>query len=191
MTGFGPSDAMNDEQDKQSGEAESRIDREIRQARKFTPEEALARMAGPGAMKGASPVSPVQQAETEIGTWLRVHVADPAGVLQMLLQRNLRDSELLLENLEHPLTALTRYCRKVLGSGYLLEELVRQADMTNYFAFELFLELALAGAAFSVDAVFAAALGAAAFFAFALGAFAASALSGAGFSVGVPVTASA
>lgn len=120
---------MNDEQDKQSAEAESGIDREIRQARKFTPEEALARMAGPGAMKGASPVSPVQQAETEIGTWLRVHVADPAGVLQMLLQRNLKGSELLLENLEHPLTALTRYCRKVLGSGYLLEELVRQADM--------------------------------------------------------------
>ena len=47
---------------------DSEVEREIREARKFTPQEALARMAGPGAMKGASPVSPSQQAENEVGT---------------------------------------------------------------------------------------------------------------------------
>ena len=52
------------------------IEQEIREARKFSMEEAMARMAGPGAMSGASPVSEVQQAETEIGTWLRGHLAD-------------------------------------------------------------------------------------------------------------------
>ena len=120
---------MNDEQDDKRSEADAGVDREIRQGRKFTPEEALARMAGPGAMKGASPVSPVQQAETEIGTWVRSHVADPAGALQALLHRNLRGSELLLKDLDRPLVALAEYCEHVLASDYLLEELVREADV--------------------------------------------------------------
>jgi len=63
--------------------------------------------------------------------------------------------------------------------------------MSNYFAFGLFLAAPLAGAAFFVDGVSALVLAAAAFFAAGLGAFAASALSGAGFSVGLPVAASA
>lgn len=58
---------MNDEQDNQRSDHEADLEITIRQGRKFTPEEAMARLAGPGAMKGASPVSPVQQAETEIG----------------------------------------------------------------------------------------------------------------------------
>lgn len=58
---------MSDEKDEQPHDAESDAEREIRRGRKFTPKEALARMAGPGAMKGASPVSRVQQAEGEIG----------------------------------------------------------------------------------------------------------------------------
>src|SRR4051812_18187423 len=61
--------------------------------------------------------------------------------------------------------------------------------MTNYFAFGDFLAPALAGAAFSVDPVFA--LAGAAFLAAGLAAPAASALFGAGFSVGVPATAEA
>jgi hypothetical protein len=80
-------------------------------------------------MKGASPVSPVQQAETEIGTWLRSKVPYTAGALQMLLQRNLTGSELLLANLDRPLAALAGYCQRVLASDALLKELVRQADV--------------------------------------------------------------
>ena len=55
---------MADEPAPKSGER--KLEEEIRQGRKFSASEAVARMAGPGAMKGASPVSPVQQAETEI-----------------------------------------------------------------------------------------------------------------------------
>ena len=108
---------------------ESEIEREIRQARKFNPQEALAKMAGPGAMKGASPVSPVRQAEVEIGAWLKGHVADTHGALQLLLHRNVKGSPLLLENVEQPLMALRALCREILDSDYRLAELVREADV--------------------------------------------------------------
>ena len=120
---------MNDDHDKQRSEADAEVEREIRQGRKFSPNEALARLAGPGAMKGASPVSPVQQAEIEIGSWLRSHVTDPAGALQVVLHRHLKGSELLLNNLEQPLVALAGYSQHVLASDYLLKELVREADV--------------------------------------------------------------
>jgi len=99
------------------------------EGRKFTQKEALARLAGPGAMKGASPISPAQQAETEIGNWLRTNVPDEDGALHMLLQRNLVGSELLLANLNRPLAALAGYCQRVLASDTRLRELVRQADV--------------------------------------------------------------
>jgi hypothetical protein len=105
------------------------LEREIRQARRFTPEDALARMAGPGALKGASPVSPVQQAETEIGMWLRANLHDPAGALQLQLHRHLKGSEGLLGSLEQPLLALRNYLRRILETEHLLEEVVREADV--------------------------------------------------------------
>ena len=120
---------MNDDRDRPRPDADAELEREIRQARKFNPKEALARMAGPGAMKGASPVSRVQQAEAEIGTWLRGHVADSSGALQAVLHRHLKGSELLLGSLDQPLAALARYCEQVLNSEYLLQEHVREADV--------------------------------------------------------------
>jgi hypothetical protein len=113
--------------DEQRSEAE--LEREIRQGRNFTPEEALARMAGPGAMKGASPVSQVQQAETEIGNWLKRNIADPAGILPAILQTQLRGSVLLLDNLDQPLTALAKHLDRLLNSDAALQEFVRQADV--------------------------------------------------------------
>jgi hypothetical protein len=120
---------MIDDEDKIRSKADEELEREIREGRKFTPKEALARLAGPGAMKGASPVSPVQQAETAIGNWLAVNVADSVGALRFLLQRNLKGSELLLNSLERPLAALSGYCRDMLASDYLLREFVREADV--------------------------------------------------------------
>lgn len=105
------------------------LEREIRQRRKFTPEEAIGRLAGSGAMKGASAVSRVQQAEIEVGTWLRNHIADPAGALSSVLNRQLKGSQLLLDNLDQPSTAVRAYCESVLGSNALLNEIVRQADV--------------------------------------------------------------
>src|SRR4029078_10924928 len=71
-------------QDDEKQQSDAQVEREIRGSRRFTPEEALGRIAGPGAMKGASPVSPQQQAEIEIGTWLRSHLTDPAGALKVV-----------------------------------------------------------------------------------------------------------
>lgn len=115
--------------DTRDDQAAADLEREIRQGRRFTPEEALARMAGPGAMKGASPVSPVQQAEAAIGSWLRSQVQDPTGVLQTVLHRELKGSRLLLDNLEQPLTAIEKYCRHILASDDRLKELVSAADV--------------------------------------------------------------
>ena len=115
--------------DKRQSEAEAELEREIRQGRKFSASDALARMAGPGALKGASPISPVQQAETEIGSWLGKHLADTSGALRAVLHRHLKGSELLLDNLDRPLVALAEYCRRLLAADNLLKEIVSEADV--------------------------------------------------------------
>ena len=120
---------MSDDQDKQRSEADAELEREIRKGRKFTLEEAIGRLAGPGAMKGESPVARMQQAEIEIGSWLRSHLADAGGALQVVLHRDVKGSELLLNNFDRPLVVLASYCQQVLDSDYLLEELVRDADV--------------------------------------------------------------
>ncbi len=65
---------MSDLQNKQRSEADAELEREIRLGRKFTMEEAIGRMAGPGAMKGISPVTLMQQAANEIENWLTQHM---------------------------------------------------------------------------------------------------------------------
>jgi hypothetical protein len=108
---------------------DSEIEREIREGRKFTPQEAMGRMAGPGAMKGASPVARSQQAENEIGTWLRGNIGDSGGALQAVLHRHLKGSRLLLDNVEQPLVAIADYCRRILASDERIETLVQEADV--------------------------------------------------------------
>lgn len=120
---------MSANQDKQRSAADADLEREIRDGRKFTLEEAIGRMAGPGAMKGESPVSRIQQAEMEIETWLRSHLVDSAGALVVVLHRNIKGSELLLKSIDPPLMVLASYCQRILDSEYVLAELVRQADM--------------------------------------------------------------
>jgi hypothetical protein len=120
---------MGDDQNKRRTEADAELERQIRQGRKFTAKEAMARMIGPGAMKGGSPISQVQEAEIEIGVWLRNNLTDASGALQALLHRQLNGSVLLLDNLDRPLLALARYCEQVLATNHRLEELVREADV--------------------------------------------------------------
>ena len=119
---------MNEGPDNRQSKSDADIERELRQGRKFSASEAIARVAGPGAMKGASPVSRVQQAEVEIGTWVRSNVADPVGALQAVLHRQQKGSETLLDNLDKPLVALAQYCRLVHASDFRLHDLVREAD---------------------------------------------------------------
>ena len=120
---------MSDNKDRRRSEEDAGLEREIRKGRKFTLAEAIGRLAGPGAMKGESPVTRMQQAEIEIQFWLRSHLADAGGALHVVLHRHIKGSELLLKNFDQPLFVLASYCQRVLESDYLLKELVRDADV--------------------------------------------------------------
>ena len=120
---------MSNDSETQRSDADDELEREIRKERKFTLAEAIGRMAGPGAMKGASPVARKQQAAAEIENWLGRHMSVVEGELQVVLLRRLKESELLLQNYEHPLFVLAAYCQQILDSDYLLKELVREADV--------------------------------------------------------------
>ena len=117
---------MSDSQNKERSQSDAELEREIRRGRTFTPEEALGRMAGPGAMKGESPITRLQRAEIEISSWLRMHVA--SGELEAVLRRDVCQSELLLTNVDQPLVCLELFFQRILDSDYLLKELVRNAD---------------------------------------------------------------
>jgi hypothetical protein len=116
------------DQDKQDPLPEE-LEQEIRQGRKFSQQEAIARMAGPGAMKGASAVSPVQQAENAVAGWLEDHLPDECGALQAVVHRHLKGSQALLANVERPTLGIRLYCERVLSSGELVAEIVREADV--------------------------------------------------------------
>jgi hypothetical protein len=120
---------MGGDQDATRSEADAELEREIRVGREFSLADAIGRMAGPGAMKGVSPISRLEQAQAEIESWLRLHLTDAAGALQVVLHRRLRASDLLLNNRDRPLVVLAGYCQRVLGSEYDLKELVREADV--------------------------------------------------------------
>lgn len=122
-------DDMSDERKSQRSEADAELEREILKERRFSLAEAIGRMAGPGAMKGESPITRLQQAAVEIENWLRAHLTDPGGGLAVVLLRDVKESELLAKSFDRPLAVLARFCRSVLGSPYLLEELVRRADV--------------------------------------------------------------
>ena len=111
------------------GESDVAIEREIRRGRTFSVGDAIGRAAGPGVLKGESPVSRVRQAEGEIEAWLRDHLGDGGGPLKVVLHRYVVGSELLLENLEQPLVALAACCQRLLASDRLVEELVRDVDL--------------------------------------------------------------
>jgi len=109
-------------------QADADLEREVRAERKFTLTEAIGRMAGPGAMKGASPVTRKREAEAELQEYLARHLDDSGGVLRGLVLRLVTESDLMLEHLDQPLAALAGGVGRALGSDYLLTELVREAD---------------------------------------------------------------
>lgn len=120
---------MNENNDKQRSEADAELEREIRKDRKFSLAEAIGRMAGPAAMKGASPITRTQQAVVEIENWFRHKMPAGNAELEVVLLRCISASELLLHNFEQPLVVLAAFCQQVLDSDYRLQELVGQADV--------------------------------------------------------------
>jgi hypothetical protein len=119
---------MSDDSATQRSDADAAPERKIREDRNLILEEALARIFGPVAMKDVSPVAGSQEAEIEIGSWLKSHLTDSGGALHVVLHRYVKGSELLVNNFEEPLVVLAGYCKRVLDSDYLLNELVRDAD---------------------------------------------------------------
>ena len=120
---------MSDEQRKRRSEADAALEREIRDGRKFTLAEAIGRLAGPGMMKGVSPATPKQQAEAQIESFLDRNLNSPAGALSVVLLRQVKQSDRLLNNLDQPLIVVASHIQRVLASDYLLQELAREADV--------------------------------------------------------------
>jgi len=120
---------MGDDRTKNPSEADGKLEREIREGRKFTLEEAIGRLAGPGMMKGVSPVRRKQQAEAEIESFLDRHLMTPAGALSAVLLRQVKQSDVLLNHFDQPLVVLTTVVQQVLESEYLLGEFVRESDV--------------------------------------------------------------
>ena len=120
---------MQDKANTRRSQADSELARQIRGERKFTLSEAIGRLAGPGAMKGASPVARKRQAELEIADYIRRHLQDAAGAFQIVLLRHVKGSELLLNNFDQPRVVLAGCIQQVLNSDYVLKELVREADI--------------------------------------------------------------
>jgi hypothetical protein len=114
---------------KQPSEADAELEREIRKDRKFSLQEAIGRMAGPGAMKGESPIDRREQAAVEIENWLRHNMPPGNGELEVVLFRRIKESDILLENYDKPLQGLSLFCKQILASDYGLRELVRDADV--------------------------------------------------------------
>lgn len=104
------------------------VQREVLRERRFSMQEAIGRMAGPGMLKGESPVTRKRQAAAMIQEYLTRNLPDADGVLRGVLLCHVRESEALLGALDQPIAALGAYVRAVLGSEYLLTELVREAD---------------------------------------------------------------
>jgi hypothetical protein len=119
---------MSNDQPRERTKADADLEREVRAERKFSLAEAIGRLAGPGAMKGESPVTRKRQAEAELQEYLNRHLADFGGVLRGILLRHVAESELLLSNLDQPLIVLAAFINRILDTEYLLKEIVREAD---------------------------------------------------------------
>src|SRR4051794_40829922 len=119
---------MSDEQTDRS-DTDAELERQIRSERTFSLGEAIGRLAGPGCMKGASPVGRRRQAEMEIGDFLTRHLADTSGALRVALFRCVEGSELFLNNCDQPpLVVLAGYVQRTLDSAFFLTDLAREAD---------------------------------------------------------------
>jgi hypothetical protein len=120
---------MSYDQAKRPSNVDADLEREIRKGRKFTLSEAIGRMAGPGMMKGVSPITGMDQARAEIKDYFEHHLDDPTAALAVVLFRGVETSELFLDNYGQPLVVLARYIQQILDSEYRLKELVRESDL--------------------------------------------------------------
>ena len=120
---------MSDQEKKAADQAASRIQREIREGRKFSLAEAVGRMGGSDLLKGASPVTRKRQASALIEQYLERHLIDSEGALLAVLLRRVKESETLLKRgYDQPLNTLADICERMLGSEPLLQAFVNEVD---------------------------------------------------------------
>jgi len=127
--GTQPDDRAAQPENKSRSEADAELEREIRKGRQFSLADAIGQLAGPGMMKGVSPITRKQQANLEIRSFLNSQWTDAGDELRVALLRRVSESDLLLGSNDHPLVVLAAYVHQVLESSYLFEELVNEADI--------------------------------------------------------------
>src|SRR5581483_10948599 len=71
----------------------------------------------------------VRQAAAELQHCLDVCLIDGPGAVRTILLRHVRDSDLLLSNLNQPRIVLAAWIQRVLESDFLLKDFVREADV--------------------------------------------------------------
>lgn len=105
------------------------LEQEIRRGRKFSLSEAIGRIAGPGMMKGVSPISGKQQADAVIEDVINRHLVDNEGALKVVLIRQMKASAVLQSRFNEPIQVLRDVIQHLLHSEFHLKELVRDADV--------------------------------------------------------------
>jgi len=105
------------------------LERKIRSERKFSLAEAIGRLGGSGLLKGTSPIPQKRQSELKIEQYLERHLTDSEGALEVVLLRQVRESDIFLEmNFSNPLAAIASYLVRVLDSEARLQSFVRTVD---------------------------------------------------------------
>ena len=108
---------------------EKQIEKELRGQTKFSIGGAIGR-AGKGLMKGASPISPQEQASKTLQEWINVNTSDPSGALKEILKRRVRTAAYPdAVDPQNPFPILTELISSILASEYQLKEFVRQVDV--------------------------------------------------------------
>jgi hypothetical protein len=100
-----------------------KIGKEAQSEQKFSVAGAIGR-AGKGLLKGASPVSPQNQAIKTLEAWVYQNVSDPSGALKSVLIQKIRAIEQ-----QHPKEALASAIKDILSTDFMLREFVRQVDV--------------------------------------------------------------
>jgi len=105
------------------------LERKIRAERKFSLAEAIGRLGGSGLLKGTSPITQKRQSELKIEQYLERHLTDSEGALEVVLLRQVRESDIFLEmNFSNPLGAIAGYLVRVLDTEPRLQSFVRSVD---------------------------------------------------------------
>ena len=118
---------MDLEKSSQPSDSDDEVEQEIRAHRKFTLAEAIGRLGG-GMIKGTSPVTGKRQAELVIERFLASHLRDSEGALRVVLNRTVRESEILMMHYDHPLESLARNLERLLASEHRLRRFVGLVD---------------------------------------------------------------